>query len=257
MGEPIAPTVHLVAGTDGPAILLLHGFGADRFGWLVNQQELAAAGRVYALDLPGHGKTPLAGAGRLPDLVAAVERAIEGAGIGPVHIVAHSLGGAIAIALAAQRPDLVRSLALIAPAGLGADIDAKFLSEFQRSQSAAETEALLHRLVSRPRLINRFMVAGVEKQLAIPGSRDALIAIAEDLGRMDAVIEASLQAVAKSALPRLTIWGEADTIVPLDRKRLASFGGESLIVEGAAHLPHIEFARAVNERLVNWLSARR
>lgn len=43
---PIIPAVVHAAGQDGPAILLLHGFGADRLSWLVNEQALAAAGRV-------------------------------------------------------------------------------------------------------------------------------------------------------------------------------------------------------------------
>jgi pyruvate dehydrogenase E2 component (dihydrolipoamide acetyltransferase) len=251
----VSPTVYNAAGTDGPSILLIHGFGADRLGWLANQQELAAAGRVYTLDLPGHGETPLAAAGRLQDLVAAVERAIDDSGIGPVHVVAHSLGGAVAIALAAGRPDLIRSLALIAGAGLGRGVDDNFLTKYPRSESFEETEALLRRLVSRPRLVNRSMVARVLEQLKAPGARDGLVAIAEELRRIGSVIEPSFQGIAKSALPRLTIWGEADTIVPLDRDRLASFGGESLLLADTAHLPHIEAPRVVNERLLSWLSA--
>ena len=253
----MSPKVHLVAGTEGPAILLLHGYGSDQLSWLANQQELAVAGRVYALDLPGHGETTLAGSGRLTDLVAAVERAIVGSAIGSVDVVAHSLGGSVAIVLAAARPDLIRSLALIAAGGVGGKVDAAFLAQFPRAESFEEIDALLKRLVSRPRLINRFMVARVQAQLKTPGAREALTAIAEDLGRIGAVLEPSFQAVAPSALPRLTIWGELDNIVPLDRERLASFGGESLILADAAHLPHIESARAVNERLVGWLTGRR
>jgi len=253
----VTPKVHPVAGTEGPPILLLHGFGSDRSSWLANQQELAVAGRVYALDLPGHGETPPVGAGRLSDLAAAVERALEGSGIGQVDVVAHSLGGAVAILLAATRPDRIRSLALIAPPGLCGEVDAAFLAQFPQADSFEEIDALLKRLVSRPRLINRFMVARVRAQLQKPGAREALAAIARDLGRIGAVLEPSIQAVADSALPRLTIWGELDAIVALDRDRLAAFGGETLVLADAAHLPHVESARAVNERVVRWLTERR
>jgi pyruvate dehydrogenase E2 component (dihydrolipoamide acetyltransferase) len=247
--------MHLVAGSDGPAVLLLHGYGADRLSWLVNQQELAAAGRIYALDLPGHGETPFTGSARVADLAAIVAQAIETAGIGPVHLVGHSLGGAVAIALAAARPELARSLALIAAGGLGGDVDANFLIQYPRVETFEEMEALLKRLVSRPRLINRFMVARALEQLQRPGTRQGLIAIAEDLSRIASVMAPSLQTVAKSSLPRLTIWGEADPIVPLDSAGLASFGGETLIIPDAAHLPQIESARVVNQRLVDFLSA--
>ena len=255
MSAPAGPALFHVAGTNGSATLLIHGFGADRQSWLVNQQELSAAGKIYTLDLPGHGETPLAGAGRLDDLVRAVAELIDASGIGPVHIVAHSLGGAVAIALAAARPDLVRSLGLIACAGLGQDVSESFLSEYPRSASPEETEALLRRLVSRPRLISRSMVSRVLEQLNAPGAREALIAIADELRRIGTVIAPSSKAVAASPLPRLVIWGAADAIIPLDKERLSGFGGERLILPDVAHLPHIEAPYTVNERLLNWLTA--
>jgi pimeloyl-ACP methyl ester carboxylesterase len=255
--SPNIPAVFAVAGQDGPAILLLHGFGGDRLSWLVNQQALAAAGRVYALDLPGHGQTPLTGPGHLEDLSGAVEKAIEGLKIGPVHVVAHSLGAAVAITLAAARLDLVRSLALIAGAGLGRGVDGVFLSDYLQCSSPEAMEALLRRLVTRPRLISRQMAARALEQLEAPGVREGLIAIANELRRIDPVLEPSFQAVARSSLPRLAVWGAADAIIPLDPDRLRRFGAESFILPDAAHLPHIESPRLVNERLLGWLTAQR
>jgi pimeloyl-ACP methyl ester carboxylesterase len=252
---PIVPAVFAVAGQDGPGILLLHGFGADRLSWLANQQALAAAGRVYALDLPGHGQTPLAGAGKLEDLAGAVEKAIEACEIGPVHVVAHSLGAAVAIAIAAARPDLVRSLALIAGAGLGGAVDEGFLSDCPQCASVETMEALLRRLVTRPRLVGRQTAARALEQLEAPGAREGLTAIANELRRIDLVIEPSFQAVARSPLPRIAIWGAADAIIPLDPDRLGRLGAKSFIVSDAAHLPHIESPRLVNQRLLGWLTA--
>jgi pyruvate dehydrogenase E2 component (dihydrolipoamide acetyltransferase) len=254
---PIIPAVFAAAGQDGPAILLLHGFGADRLSWLVNQQALAPAGRVYALDLPGHGQTPLTGPGHLDDLSGAVERAIEGSDIGPIHVVAHSLGAAVAIALAAARPDLVRSLALIAGAGLGRAVDEGFLSDYTQCSSAEAMETVLRRLVTRPRLISRQMAARALEQLEAPGAREGLTTIANELRRIDPVIEPSFQAVARSSLPRIAVWGAADAIIPIDSGRLVRFGAESFIIPDAAHLPHIERPHLVNQRLLGWLTAQR
>jgi pimeloyl-ACP methyl ester carboxylesterase len=254
---PIIPTVFHVAGQGGPAILLIHGFGADRLSWLANQQALAAAGIVFALDLPGHGETPLSGSARLDDLARAVEKAIESSRVGQVHIVAHSLGGAVAIALAAARPHLVRSLGLIAGAGLGKAVAESFLCDYPKSSSIEQMEALLRRLVTRPRLINRQMAARALDQLEAPGFREGLIAIADELRRIDQVIEPSLQTVARSSLPRIAVWGAADAVIPFDADRLGRFGAESLILEDAAHLPHIESPRIVNERLLRWLTAQK
>jgi pimeloyl-ACP methyl ester carboxylesterase len=116
-------------------------------------------------------------------------------------------------------------------------------------------EALLRRLVTRPRLINRQMAERAVEQLKAPGVRQGLAKIADELRRIDSVIEPSLQTVARSSLPRIAIWGQADAIIPLDPERLERFGAESLIVKDAAHLPHIESPRIVNERLVRWLTA--
>jgi pimeloyl-ACP methyl ester carboxylesterase len=248
-----APALALAAGKEGPAILLIHGFGADRLIWTANVRALGAIGRVYALDLPGHGETAFDGAGDLASLTRSVAGAVDVAGIGPVHIVAHSLGGAIAVALAATRPDLVRSLALIASAGLGGPADAPFLAEFPESATLERTEALLQRLVSRPRLINRQMVAGALQKLGAPGVREGYRAIAAGLRNVNAALEPYLRDVARSNIPRLAIWGSADLIIPHDPDRLAAFGADVFVLPEAAHLPHVENAREVNERLVLWI----
>ena len=52
-------------------------------------------------------------------MTAAFDRAVTG----EVHVLAHSLGGAVALALADLRPRSIASLTLIAPAGLGPEID--------------------------------------------------------------------------------------------------------------------------------------
>eukprot|EP01037_Dinobryon_pediforme_P029371 gene29371-32981_t len=101
-------------GKDGPPILLLHGFGADRLSWTANVATLEGEGRVLALDLPGHGSSLAAvGGGTVDDLTTAVAAALDGHGTGPMHVVGHSLGGAVALMLAQARPDLVASLALL------------------------------------------------------------------------------------------------------------------------------------------------
>jgi pimeloyl-ACP methyl ester carboxylesterase len=108
-------------------------------------------------------------------------------------------------------------------------------------------EALLRRLVTRRRLINRQMAERAVEQLKAPGVRQGLAKIADELRRIDSVIEPSLQTVARSSLPRIAIWGQADAIIPLEPERLERFGAESVIVKDAAHLPHIESPR-IRER---------
>lgn len=248
-----APMIH-AAGGSGPPALLIHGFGSDRMSWVANQTEIATVATVRTLDLPGHGATPLGTATRADQMAAVVADALDRDAGGPVHIVAHSLGGAVAIVLASTRPDLVRSLALIAPVGLGAPVNPAFLTDYPAAETPDAVDAVLKTLVSRPRLINRLLVDRVLEQLAAPGVRAGLSAVAADLAEVMALVAPHAAAVAASDLPRLVIWGEADPIVPLDRDRLARFGGEHLLLPGVAHLPHVEAIRDVNTALARFLA---
>ena len=212
---------------------------------------------MTALDLPGHGaSSPDVGDGSVAfhaDVVAAV---IEARRMRDVRIVGHSWGGAVAIALAQRRPDLVNALVLIAPAGLGRAIDPDFLAAFPAMADPVMAEELLHRLVSRPRLINRQMVARVLEHLGKPGARDAMRRIADQLGRIGEDLAAAMAAVVAADLPRMVVWGDADAINPPDAERLAGFGGIQHFVAGAGHLPHIESSRAVNGWIVEFLGRR-
>src|SRR5215472_1650887 len=118
-------------GDDGQVVLLIHGYGGDRNSWLFVQQPLAEQHRVYALDLPGHGTSSKdVGDGSLPVLAGAVVSVLDAIGADRAHLVGHSLGGAVAIAVAARDPGRIASLTLIAPAGFGAQINAAYLRDF-------------------------------------------------------------------------------------------------------------------------------
>lgn len=111
--------VRAVRSGKGPATLvLLHGFGESLTTWRAIFDPLAGSYQVMAVDLPGFGgstKPPSpytleAMTGRLTSLL---ERETEG----PVVLVGHSMGGLLAASVALARPDRVRALVLVAPAG--------------------------------------------------------------------------------------------------------------------------------------------
>lgn len=248
------------AAATGAGTLLLHGYGSDSLSWLLNQPALEPLGALHAVDLPGHGNADAdVGDGRIDTLAQRVAQALDAAGLSRLDLVGHSLGGAVAMRLARSRPDLVGSLALIAPAGLGQGVDAGFLDAYPELDDAAAATALMQRLVLQPRLIGRVLVARVLAQLAEPGRRDALRRIARSLRDEAAAIEADAEAIGRldaAALPRLVVWGARDAINPPDSDRLARFGGQTRVVDEAGHLPHIESAKAVNAALVDFLQAR-
>lgn len=105
------------AGGDGAGVLVLHGFTGNPTAVRPLAERLAAAGHAVELPrLPGHGTSwrDLARTGR-SDWLAAAEAAFDRLGDRPRAIVGLSMGGALALRLAEQRPADVASLVLINP----------------------------------------------------------------------------------------------------------------------------------------------
>ncbi len=105
----------------GPPVVMVHGIGGGSsvFQYRRNAPAIAAAGyRVYALDLLGFGRSSRPQQRTVQDdLVAQVTAFLEDVVGEPAVLVANGLSGAHAIRIAAERPDLVAGLALIAPTG--------------------------------------------------------------------------------------------------------------------------------------------
>jgi len=108
-------------------VVLIHGIFGDRDTWASLAHGLSRAGvRVLALDLPCHGATR-AQVTAFEQVVDAVADAVAAQCVGPVVLVGHSFGAAVA-ARAARRPGMrVQTLLLISPLGLGTEINHGFL----------------------------------------------------------------------------------------------------------------------------------
>jgi pimeloyl-ACP methyl ester carboxylesterase len=96
-----------------PPLLLIHGSGASGGFWNPVVPALAGHHHVIRVDLPGCGQSPPAPSYDVPVQAGRVAAVLDDLGLRHLTVVGHSSGGYIATALAEQRPDLVRSLALI------------------------------------------------------------------------------------------------------------------------------------------------
>ena len=116
--------VHYHEAGDGPAVVFVHGSGPGASGWSNfrhNYEWLAAQGyRCVVPDLPGYGystRTPDA-AYSWESVVDAITGLCDGLGLKDVTLVGNSMGGAICIQAALNRPELITRLVLMAPGGL-------------------------------------------------------------------------------------------------------------------------------------------
>jgi pyruvate dehydrogenase E2 component (dihydrolipoamide acetyltransferase) len=240
---------YLEMGSGGAVpVLFLHGFGADLNSWMFTQPVLVEGRRTIALDLPGHGGSSKGvGAGDADSLTDTVEAALAELGIKRVHLVGHSMGGAVAAALAARRPDRVATLTLIASAGLGQEINSTFIDGFVRAARRKDMEAVLRLLVHDPVLVSRTMVEDVLRYKRIDGVAAALETIAQAWFAGGRQTWNLVAAVTGLAIPVQLIWGRDDQIIPAKHAEALASRLPVHILEEAGHLPHMEKSGTVNQ----------
>jgi pyruvate dehydrogenase E2 component (dihydrolipoamide acetyltransferase) len=232
---------------DGTPVLLVHGFGGDLNTWMFTQPALADGRRVIALDLPGHGGSAKeVGAGDGESLTDAAESALEALGIEKVHLVGHSMGGAVAALLALRRPERVSSLTLIASAGLGPEINGPFIEGFVKAGRRREAVEILNLLVADPALVSRTMVEEVLRYKRLDGVSAALSRIAGAWFAGGRQLLDLTGRIAMLQIPVQLIWGREDRIIPVAHAEALASRFPVHIIEQAGHLPHMEKAGDVN-----------
>ena len=230
------------AGGEGEVVLLVHGYGGDRNSWLFIQEPLAGKHRVYALDLPGHGTSAKdVGDGSAGVLADAVTGVLDALGASRAHLVGHSMGGAVALAVAARDPGRIASLTLIAPSGFGAEINAGYLRGFADAQSRRELKPVVAQLFADESLVTRQLVDDLLAYKRLDGVDDALHALLGTLldGEAQRGDSAAALEVAGGAVPVAVIWGSADRVIPAAQAEAVT-GATRHLIDGAGHMPHME-----------------
>jgi pyruvate dehydrogenase E2 component (dihydrolipoamide acetyltransferase) len=216
------------ANVAGRPIVLLHGLFDDPRGWRDLPRRLQATGHpVLAPDLPalaaGEGIEALAV--RLAPLLPA----------GPLCLLGHSLGAAVAVRLALRLGPAVDRLVLIAPGGIGARLN----PDFTDGMLNAETEAALARalaLLDAGTVSGPALAAELDRLRRLRPGHAALAAAVVRGGTQQIDITAEL---ARLVCPVSVVFGTADRI--LDWRDVANLPPEAAIhlVRGAGHLPHL------------------
>jgi pimeloyl-ACP methyl ester carboxylesterase len=207
-------------GKGTETILMIHGLGSYLPAWNKNITELSKSYRVIAVDLPGYGKSSKAPHSGLMSFYAGViANLIQTLELGPVNLAGHSMGGQIAMVLTLEKPELVKRLILVDPAGFEA---------FHAGQKNWFKD------VMTPNLVRLTTVDAIENNLASNFYRlpdDARFMIEDRIAMRDADdFEAYCLAVARSVhgmveeavldkiqaihIPTLIFFGENDMLIP-------------------------------------------
>ena len=241
---------HLIHRGGGDAVVLVHGFGGNLENWLLNHAALCEGGHtVAALDLPGHGESAKdVQSGSLEELSSAVLAYMDAMELERAHLVGHSLGGAICLAVAGRAPERIRSLTLLAPAGLGQPADGGYIRGFAEATSSKQLKPVLQKLFADPELVTRQLVNDTLKYKRLEGVEQALLTIA-GAGIRETIGIQVLSDIA-DRIPVSVIWGQQDAVIAAPEPQAFRDAGVELhLLPGVGHMAMVEAADAVN-RLV-------
>lgn len=255
MEEALTPAVvevrglrisYLRRGAGSTPVLLVHGFGGDANGWGFVQQALSSQFDVIALDLPGHGNSGKSIAdGSLHGFAGFVLAFLDTLRLARVHIVAHSMGGGIALALANAHPERIGSLTLLAPLGLGEEINTDYLKGFVTSRRRRELEAALRMLFADESLVTPSLAEEIIRFKRLDGAQAALETLFAHLVRDDRQIELFRSRLNALRVPISVVWGRRDRIIPDSHASGLPTAIRVERIESVGHMPHVEAAEQV------------
>lgn len=233
-------------GSEAAPIVLLHGFGGDRQTWTNIQTGLSASRRSIAFDLPGHGQAigwPRIGNAGVA--AKAVFQSLESLELEKVHLVGHSMGGAVAALVAMRAPERVGSLTLLSPGGFGPEINHKLVRRYAAAADPAEMEALLEQFFGLSFKLPKFLARTASESRSRPGAVETLTAIADEIIDGDVQKTLPLPDLANLPCPVKVVWGTQDRVLPV--RQASSLPGmiAAHIFEGVGHMPHLEIPRDV------------
>jgi pimeloyl-ACP methyl ester carboxylesterase len=231
---------------EGPAILLLHGFGAAINWWDDVAPSLAIHHRVIRVDLIGHGGTAAPRAGYTIPRQAQLAAALLDR-LGVAHVIGHSMGGEVAVALVELQPERIDGMILIdSPPTPGTTftimakiylipVIGELLSHFQTDEA-----------------IRKGLAQGFAPDFAVPEKFVADLrrltycafqkAHNESIDYRRTKSPYERLAAMKPSPPLLAIFGSPDAIVPPEHAKLFEHvpGAKVATIEGAGHSPMVE-----------------
>lgn len=244
-GSPKDGLLHIAERGEGTGlpVVFLHGFGGSLDNWTNVQNTIALHRRTIAIDLPGHGKSVAHGAADWSAMATALAATLVDRSVGRAHFVGHSMGGAVAATLALAEPQRVASLVLIAPAGIGPEVNRDLLARFAEAKTEAEVAPLIQQFFGPSARRPRALPALIAEMRGDPAHRAALLRILAATIPDGVQQTIDLGALAATGIPVRVLWGTEDHVMPISEADALPAVFALHRFKGVGHMPHLEAPR--------------
>lgn len=231
-----------------PALVLVHGLGSAGSIWKSLIPDLMRDFTIYAVDLPGHGEAPLLNEAALDpnglarNIVEMMERDHK---VEELHVAGNSLGGWIALEMAAVAPDRVKSVTALAPAGLWHEGPTQKLPPSLLARVLAKISQFFIPLAYHlPPLkaIGYKKITHLWRELSYESCKDSVIAMAQSKGYMPlwkGIRGRRFESHVPKSVEVAIIFGDADLTLPEEiaqERSVAPAHSKWIVVENCAHV---------------------
>jgi len=241
--------IEYLEGGKGDALILLHGFGANKDNWTRIGKYLTPHFRVIAPDLTGFGESSPA-----PDndytIRAQVERVkafVMALGIKSLHLGGSSMGGSIAGAYASNYPEEVKSLLLIAPGGVASSEPSEVFRRLKEgkpnplvAKSAEDYEHLLDFVFVKrpfmPHAVKRYLIQQAIEHQPLNSKIFKQLLSSPDVPPLEVLLNGL-------PVPTLIVWGAHDRVLHVSGAKIleaAIPNAKAEVMDAVGHLPMIE-----------------
>jgi pimeloyl-ACP methyl ester carboxylesterase len=241
------------------AVVLLHGYLENLDVWEAVTRFLQPSVRVIALDLPGHGISQVRGEVHTMDFLAeVVHEALIQVGVAKYTVVGHSMGGYVALALAARYPETLDGLVLFTSTP-NADSPEKLL---HREREIAIVEAGRKELLAKTLPAKGFSPANRTRMADEVEDYAELVILTEDEG-ITALLRGMMErpdmndAMRALTIPQLFVFGRQDEYIPVEvAAEVATRHPQAAVrwLEVSGHNGHIEQPRELTEAILEFIS---
>lgn len=258
------------SGSTGPVVLLIHGIGESFEFWSPQLNNAADKFRLIALDLPGHGLSGLGDQPYEPNKFASfVWRFADKLNIEKLYLAGNSLGGAISILMAGEKPHRVSGLLLANAAALGKESPMPFrlmtlplLGEIMTKPGKMAEEQQIKAVFFDQSVATDEIRQIVSRNGSQPGHQQAFLKtlrlMTNFFGQRQERVSKAIKILGSLEMPVLFIHGRQDVVIPVAHTIEAQKktpNSNLVVFEECGHTPQIEKSEEFNRLLREFVGA--